>query len=165
MNKERRHYEESASVASSPGELFNYADDHSHFSAHMNKTSWMMAGGKMQTETDEGKGQKVGSHISMSGKVLGVNLFLDEVVIKHEPPKLKVWETVGSPQLLVIGPYEMGLEIKPEDGKSRLKVYIDYELPHGVKTHWLGRLFGNMYAKWCVRQMVKGTETHFSNRR
>jgi hypothetical protein len=40
-------------------------------------------------------------------------------------------------------------------------VFIDYELPSGVVTHELGRLFGNVYAKWCVDQMLEGVVQHF----
>jgi hypothetical protein len=35
----------------------------------------------------------------MSGKVVGVDLFLDEVIREREPPRRKVWETVGTPRL------------------------------------------------------------------
>lgn len=44
-------------------------------------------GGKMETWVDKGKGQKVGSHIKMSGKVFGINLFLDEVIT---PPTMNL---------------------------------------------------------------------------
>jgi hypothetical protein len=36
-----------------------------------------------------------------------------------------------------------------------------YELPKSNKTRWLGYLFGDMYAKWCVRQMLNDTQKHF----
>ena len=43
-----------------------------------------------------------------------------------------------------------------------MTVFIDYALPDGVVTYWLGRLFGGMYAKWCVNQMLDGVVTHFA---
>lgn len=155
-----RHYEESAVIPSTPIEVFNYVDDHTRFSSHMNKSSWMMGGGKMDTQVDEGKGQQVGSHIRMGGNIFGMNLFLDEVVTEHNPPHKKVWKTVGNPKLLVIGNYQMGIEISPRDKQSNFKVFIDYELPKGA-TKWMGYLFGNMYAKWCVRQMLVGVRNNF----
>ncbi|MDQ3099714.1 MAG: SRPBCC family protein [bacterium] len=161
MSKEVRHYENNTFIAAPPEKVFDYADDHKNFSSHMNQSSWMMGGGRMETQVDEGLGQKVGSHIRMSGKVFGVEVSLDEVVIKHEPPYLKAWETVGSPKLLVIGNYQMVLEIKPENSNSNLKVSIDYEIPESPKTRWLGDLFGGVYAKWCVSQMINGVKTHF----
>ncbi len=155
-----RHYEDSTLISVSPKELFAYVDDHKRFSSHMSQSSPMMGGGKMDASVDEGGGQKVGSHIRMSGKAFGIKLFLDEVVTRYEPPYLKTWETVGFPKLLVIGSYGMGIEIKLQDTRSRLRVYIDYDLP--TTNVWLGRLFSGLYAKWCVQQMIKGTRDHFT---
>lgn len=157
-----RHHEESIKISVTPNELFAYVDDHTKFSSHMSESSWMMGGGSMQTSVDEGHGQRVGSHIQLQGKVLGFTLFLDEVVTEHTPPRRKAWKTVGTPHLLIIGHYQMGLEITPEKEGSRLKVFIDYELPKPPSTRWLGYLFSGMYATWCVRQMLNGTQKHFS---
>ena len=164
MSKESRHYEDSAFVAAPAEEVFSYVDNHANFSSHMNKSSWMMGGGKMETQVDEGKGQKVGSHIQMSGEVFGIEVSLDEVITEHEPPKRKAWKTVGTPKLIVIGEYQMGLEIEPEDANSNLTVSIDYSLPDSQKTRWIGQLFGGIYAKWCVGQMVNGTKNHFETK-
>ena len=119
----------------------------------------------MSVEADEGDGQAVGSHIRLDGRVLGLRLSLDEVVTRSEPPSHKVWETVGIPRLLVIGAYRMGVYIAPENGGSRLQVFIDYDLPTGRATYWLGRLFGGVYARWCVRQMLAGASAHFAVRK
>ncbi|HCE31378.1 MAG: hypothetical protein UT54_C0067G0015 [Candidatus Daviesbacteria bacterium GW2011_GWB1_39_5] len=156
------HYQEAALIQASPNDAFNFIDDHNAFSSHMNKSSWMMGGGKMETQVDEGNGQKVGSHIRMSGKVLGINLFLEEVVTEYNPPHRKAWETVGNVTLLVIGNYQMGVEIVPENEESKLKIFIDYDFPTGV-SKLLGVLFGDMYAKWCVRQMLNGVVEHFKS--
>lgn len=159
MNKER-HYEESVVISASPKLVFEYTDDHKLFSSHMNKPSLMMGGGLMKTTTDNDNFQKVGSHLQMGGKILGINLFLDEEVTRREPPSLKTWATVGVPRLLVVGNYGMGIEIKPEGSGSNLKVYIDYDLPS--KNRWLGELFGKTYAVWCVQQMINGASDYFS---
>lgn len=116
----------------------------------------------MSVEADEANGQAVGSHIRMGGRVLGLRLSLDEVVTRRDPPSDKVWETVGTPRLLVIGAYRMGVHIEPEGGGSRLQVFIDYDLPTGWATYWLGRLFGGVYARWCVRQMLTGASARFA---
>ena len=121
----------------------------------------MMAGARMRTELDDAKGQAVGSHIRLSGKVLGFRLLLDEVVTRREPPTEKTWETVGVPRLLVVGSYRMGFRISSDGTQSRLNVFIDYELPVG-RTRWLGQLFGSFYARWCVKQMLDGTARHFN---
>lgn len=153
------HYDNSAFIPVSAEELFAYVDDPARFSSHMSQSSWMMGGGTMDVSVDAGRGQKVGSHIRLSGKAFGISLFLDEVVTRHEPPLLKAWETVGSPKLLVVGQYRMAIEIIPHDGGSLLRVSIDYALP--TAHAWIGRMFGGAYAKWCVRQMIRGASDHF----
>lgn len=156
-----KHHEQSVFVAATPQAVFAYVDDHARFSSHMNESSWMMGGGKMEIKVDEGKGQRVGSHITLRGKVFGVDLYLDEVVIEHQPPHVKSWETVGQPKLLVVGRYRLRVEIQPAEHGAKLSVSIDYDLP---QTHrWLGILFGKMYAKWCVAQMTDGVRKAFRN--
>jgi len=160
-----KHYEETVRIIADANTVFAFADNHANFSAHMNKSSWMMGGSKMETQTDDGKGQKIGSHIKMKGSIFGISLFLDEVIIQHEPPTYKAWETVGRVKLVVMDHYKLGFEITPDDNSSILKVYIDYNLPSSWKNRWLGILFGDMYAKWCVRQMSHGVKDHFQAER
>ena len=122
-----------------------------------------MGGGKMTTHPDDRNFQKVGSHLRMSGTVFGIKLFLDEVITHHQPPYRKEWQTVGDLDIIVIGHYKLGFEIKPENSNSKLKVYIDYNLPNSFKTRLLGILFGRFYAKWCVNQMISGVGKHFKS--
>lgn len=159
-----RHREGEALLAATPAEVFAFVDDHSRFASHMSRASWMMGGGRMLVDVDDANARAVGSHIRLSGTVFGVRLSVDEVVAIRNPPSEKVWETTGSPRLLVIGSYRMGSEIRPATRGSRLRVFIDYELPTGWVTHWLGRLFGGFYAGWCVRQMLAGASGRFSRR-
>ena len=119
----------------------------------------------MDVQTDAGHGQTIGSHIRLSGKVFGTNLFLDEVITKYEPPHHKEWQTVGNLRLLAIGHYRMGLEINPGNEDSRLRVFIDYELPKSLSQRLLGYLFGRMYAKWCVKQIISTVQAAFTQRR
>ena len=157
----QRHREGVALIAGTPDEVFAFADDHARFASHMSESSWMMGGSRMLVEVDGAGGRAVGSHIRLSANVLGLRLFLDEVVTRRSPPTEKVWETVGTPRLLVIGSYRMGIEIRPENRGSRLRVFIDYDLPTGWSS-WLGLLFGGFYAGWCVKQMLAGTSARFS---
>ncbi|MBI5401404.1 SRPBCC family protein [Candidatus Wolfebacteria bacterium] len=152
-NNFERHYENSAFILAGVAEVFTFLDDHARLSSHMNKPSWMMGGGRVDTSVDAGHGQEVGSHIRMSGKAFGISIFLDEVVTYREPPRVKVFETVGMPKLLVIGQYRMRFEVEPRTGGSLLSVSIDYNLP--MTKVWLGKLFSGIYAKWCVQQAIK----------
>lgn len=156
------HHEEAAvRVRASLAEAFEFLDDPHHLSAHMDSSSPMMAGGSMRIETDGLRGRAVGSHIRLAGKVLGIALELDEVVVEHEPPRRKVWETLGKPRLLIIGGYRMGFEVEPVDDASRVRLWIDYDLPDGRLVHWLGRMLGRFYARWCTDRMLRQVDRHF----
>ena len=155
-----QHFEKNIIIPATPEMIFQNVDDHSRFSSHMNKSSWMMGGGKMDVSVDVGHGQKVGSHIRLSGKAFGIKLYLDEVITHYEPPFTKTWETVGIPKLLIIGSYRMSISIKPQNNQSLLNISIDYDLP---KTNvWFGRLFSGIYARWCVKQMISGVHDYFT---
>jgi hypothetical protein len=149
------YHEESAGRMFAPAaEVFAALDDHARLSAHMSRPSWRMAWATMNLTVDAGRGRRVGSHIVLRGRILGIPLHVDEVVTISEPPRRKAWETVGAPQLLVIGSYRMGYELEPDPAGSRLRIFIDYNLPEGGVSRLVGRLFGRLYARWCTRRMV-----------
>jgi len=160
-----RHYEESVILPTGANEIFPFVDDFSRLSSHMSGPSTMMMGGSMGISFDAGRGQAVGSHVSMKGRVMGIDVFLEEVVTEREPPRHKAWETVGSPRLLVIGGYRLGFDIVDENNTSKLRVFIDYDLPVKSASRWLGYLLGKKYAKWCVQQMLDSVRKHFAAQR
>ena len=155
------HHEAKREIAASADAIFAYLDDHSRLSSHMSQSSWMMAGSRMDIELDDKKGQAVGSRIRMKGRVLGLPLSLEETVTERTPPLRKSWETEGSPKLLVIGPYRMGFEITPQGASSLLRIFIDYALPEAPIARGFGRMFGGVYARWCVESMVNDATAHF----
>ena len=157
-----KHYEESVALPVRAQEVFSYADDFSKLSSHMNKSSSMMMGGSMETLLDEGRGQLIGSHVRMKGKMMGVELLLDEVITERQPPHHKAWETVGQQRLVVIDSYRLGFDITERNKSSELRVFIDYNLPATPLLRGLGLLFGKFYAKWCVQQMVNDARQHFT---
>lgn len=152
-------FQASAVLGTSAAEVFALLDDPHALASHMGESSWMMAGSRMSIETDAAGGRAVGSHIRMCGRVLGLKLSLDEVVVERAPPYRKTWQTVGSPRLLVIGAYRMGFEIDSAGERAcRLTVFIDYELAESP----LGRALGRTYARWCTRQMVDDAQRRFA---
>ena len=156
-----KHFECSVQVNAPAEAVFSRLDDPRLLSAHMSRSSWMMAGSRMAIELDASGGRAVGATIRLSGRVLGISLSLDEVVTERRPPLLKAWETTGTPKLLVIGRYRMGYEITPRGDASLLRVFIDYAFPEAGLSRWLGRIFGGYYARWCTRRMAGDTEEHF----
>jgi hypothetical protein len=157
------HYESSAFVPADPDRVFAYADNHTQLSSHMRESSWKMGGGRMRIDVDSGQGRHVSSHIRLSGRAFGIDLFVEEVVSERTAPQRKVWQTTGKPRLLVIGHYQMGFEVAPSKNGCQLRVFIDYALPDSLFARWLGYLFARYYAKWCVRQMVQDSVAHFSS--
>ena len=156
------HEEARIQISGAADQLFARLDDPTRFTEHMSKRSWRMGWGRLETTLDEGRGRTVGSHIRIHGRVLGILLHLDEVITKRDPPRLKEWETVGEPRLLVIGSYRMRFEVAPQHRYSELHVSIDYDLPRAGVGRFLGRLFGRAYAKWCTRRMAQDAQHMFT---
>lgn len=148
------HRETTVRVAASPQSVFALLDDHQRLAAHMEKPSLMMAGATMKIETDNERGQALGSLITVKGQVLGMALSVSEKVTEYAPPLHKSWETFGEPHLLVIGAYRMGFALAPDAETSQLRVWIDYDWPTGRWARLLGRLLGRTYADWCVQRMA-----------
>ena len=155
------HFESTVEVTASADAVFSHLDDHSRLSAHMSNSSWMMAGSHMAIELDASKGRAVGAIIRLRGRVLGIPLSVEEVVTERNPPVRKVWETTETPNLLVIGRYRMGYEITSKGQASLLRVFIEYALPVGSFSRWLGRLFGHFYARWCTQRLADDAARHF----
>jgi hypothetical protein len=148
-------------VPASAKEVFSFLDDHSRLSSHMSKPSWKMGGGSMEIKTDDQQGKSIGSHLILHGVVFGMPIYVDEQVIQYRPPERKVWQTVGEPKLLVIGSYQMGVELEDHGQSTQLSVFIDYALPNKQPWHCLGRVFSGYYAKWCASQMANDTAQFF----
>ena len=112
------HHHEQVEIDTDPAALFELLDDHQRLSAHMEWPSLLTAGATLRIETDEQQGRAVGSLIGMRGRVLGLAPELEELVLEHDPPRRKVWETRGAPRLLVIGSYRMGFAIEPQSASG-----------------------------------------------
>lgn len=155
------HHRSEVLLAGEASRLFAHLDDPHRLSKHMESRSAMTAGASMHVETDDGLARSVGSVTRMRGRVLGLDLFVEEVVTWRNPPRQKVWETVGEPHLLVIGAYRMGFIIDAVRGGSRLVVFIDYRLPTRGAGRWIGPLLGRIYAAWCSRRMTEDARAAF----
>lgn len=155
----------SGSLPVSDQEAFDFLDDQSNLSAHMDERSWMMLGSTMDIFMDAQRTREVGSEFGFKGSILGVPLFVREVVTLRRPPRSKRWKTVDEPVLWVIGAYEMYFEIRPETGGASLTVGIGYDRPLRGFPRLLSILFHRAYARWCTKKMVVDAQRHFSMRR
>jgi hypothetical protein len=157
-----RHLEETGIVSASAADAFALLDDHTRLSAHMSKSSWKMGGGSMDVELDAAAGKREGARIRLRGRVFGMELSVEEVVVERTPPLRKVWQTVGEPRLLIIASYRLGFDVTPSPRGAVVRVFIDYELPARGLARWLGVLLGDGYARWCTHQMLESAEKHFA---
>lgn len=121
----------------------------------------MMLGSRMEISTDDGGGRAVGSRIRMSGRVLGIRLSLDEVVVEREPPRRKAWDTVEA-RLIVIGQYRLGFELTPHEERCELRVFIDYGWPEGALSRCIATALAKSYARWCTERMAGDAVKHFA---
>jgi len=147
------HESATIDIAAPRDQVFAFVDDPARLAGHMAKRSWRMGGGSMHVDVDELHGKRVGSRTRLEGRAFGVPIGVDTQVVERAPPARKVWRTVNTPRLLVIGPYRMRADLAALEGASRITVTIDYALPHdrrGVVARWLAR----RYARWCVETMV-----------
>jgi hypothetical protein len=157
-----RHEEARCEVAAPPAAVFEHIDRPERLSAHMSQKSWQLAGSSMSIETDASGGRVPGSRIRLRGRMLGIALAVECVVVTRIPPEIKGWETVGTPRLLVIGPYRMAVRIAPHNGGSRVTIAIDYAMLTGRWERLLAGALGPHYARWCVRQMARDLVLRFS---
>ena len=157
-------HDESTALANAPvDKVFAHMDDPKALAAHMGESSMMMMGSRMAIEVDAGGGRVIGSKIRMHGSMMGIALSLEEAITERQVPTRKVWETIGTPKLLVMSHYRMGFELTPKGDSSLLRVFIDYSLPATAPASWLGRLLGGVYARWCTKQMADDAARHFGS--
>ena len=156
------HHENLGLANASVEQVFAFLDDPKALSEHMGKSSMMMLGSRMSIDVDAGSGRVIGSSVRMHGRVMGIRISLEEIITKRQVPRMKVWETIGTPKLLVIAHYRMGFELTRNGDSSLVRFFIDYSLPIKPPGSWLGHWLGAVYARWCTRQMVMGAARHFN---
>lgn len=155
------HAEAEGDLHADVDRAFTWLDDHRNLASHMDRPRSAMGGGQMHLDLDARGGHAVGSRMRLAGTFLGLSLDAETCVTQREPPRRKVWETVGDPRLLVIGRYRMGFELTQESAAgSRLRVFIDYALPQGPLAKLAARPIASMYARWCTSQMVRDAVRH-----
>ena len=157
------HFQQSVTLAERAGVVFEHLDDFERLGAHMMHSSPMMAGSRMRFEFDEMRGRAEHSLVHLRGSVLGFALTIDEEVIERRPPVAKTWQTIGTPRMLVLDAYRMGYVLEPQEGSSRLTVFIDYAFPSRGLARWVGRMAGAAYARWCVTSMIEDAVRSFGS--
>ena len=154
-------FEEAIVAVDAPREqVFAFVDKPARLAGHMVRRTWMMGGGRMQLDTDQHGGQRIGSRITLKGRAFGIPLRLEAEVTQRDPPAIKCWQTVSEPRLLVIGRYRMTVTIDRAPRQSLVSIRIDFALP-GLRHGSIARGLARTYARWCVRRMASDIVSAF----
>ena len=149
----------SATIEAPDGRVFAYVDDIRNLARHMSEQGSMpMMGSKLRLEilTDQSTG--LGATYSYTGRVLGLAIDVSEAVVRYVPGREKIWRTIGTPRLIIIGSYEMAVLVEPVgENTAKLTITMDYELPRPLVGRVLGYLLARRYAAWCLDSMIEGT--------
>lgn len=158
--REIRHYERELIINGSQEQVFAFMDDIRNTGKHMTESNGAMLGSKLTIEWLSDHKTGLATKYRWTGKVIRMKIDFTVEVSKWIEGKEKVWGTVGEAKMIVIDWFEMDLTMTPEkDGKSNVKLGINYTKHHG----FIGFLLGNWYSKWCVKSMLRDTKKHFEN--
>ena len=138
--------------------VFPFMDDLSKTGMHMSESSMMMAGSKLKLEHFSGPEKGVGAAYRWSGKMLGFELDFTVVVTKWIENFEKVWETIGTPKLIILGWYLMRLKTEPVTEGTLASLEIQYTRPDGFFYKFLSILFARWYAEWCLARMMSDSK-------
>lgn len=147
-------------VIKAPAErVFAHVDDIRNLAGHMSgQGSMPMMGSKLALEIVSQEPTGIGATYRYSGRVMGLAIDFSETVTRYVPYQEKVGRTIGTPRLIIIDSYEMGILVEPlAETRSRLRLTFDYELPRSGLRRLLGGLLAAAYARWCHGSIVKGT--------
>ena len=139
-------------------------DDLSKTGMHMSQSSMMMMGSKLTLEQLEGPSKGVGATFHWTGKVMGMPIDITETVTKWIENKEKVWETIGSPKIIILGWYRMSLKTEPAKEGTLASLQIEYTQPNGWFYKILSFFFAGWYSRWCLNNMLNDTKKEFEKR-
>lgn len=138
--------------------VFRYMDDLSKTGMHMSENSMMMMGSKLKLEHVSGPEKGMGATFRWKGKTMGFPLDFTVRVTKWAENEEKVWETVGNPQLVILGWYLMRLRTVADGEGTRVSLEIRYRRPERLFYKLLSVLFARVYAEWCLSRMLNDTK-------
>ncbi len=153
-----RHLDEILEINASPERVFRYLDNMQSVGEHMMKSSMPLMGGKLKLERLSSNPTGVSATYRYRGRVLFLPIDFSETVIEWVETKRKIWKTIGTPKLIILGNYEMGFELEQTQEGTKAHLWIDYEIPRPWFGRILGMLLADWYSRWCLRMMGSGAK-------
>lgn len=86
---------------------------------------------------------------------MGLKMDFTVEVTKWLPGEEKVWETIGSPELIIYSWYRMHLRLTKFLAGTSAELSISYEKPNGLLYRLLSFLFADWYCRWCLKHMLE----------
>lgn len=134
--------------------VFDYLDDLGIAGMHMNQSSAMMLGSRLQLAYLTKQHRGLGTKYRWTGKMMGMKMDFTVVVSKWVEAVEKVWETTGNAKLLIYSWFRMHLLVYPSGDATQAELSITYEKPEGVLAKIVSFLFADWYCSWCLKKML-----------
>ena len=141
-----------------PETVFNYLDDLGVTGMHMTKSSMMMMGSKLNLKYLTPFKIGPGTQYRWTGKMMGMDMDFTVIVTKWIAGREKTWETIGPAKLIIYSWYRMHLDVAPIRNKTCAELSISYERPAGLLSKILSLIFGDLFGRWCLSNMLTDTE-------
>ncbi|MBN8836175.1 MAG: SRPBCC family protein [Sphingobacteriia bacterium] len=138
----------------SPEKVFTCIDDLGITGMHMTQSSAMMMGSKLKLEFLTENHTGLGSSYRWTGRMMAISMDFTVVVTKWIPNEEKIWETTGTPKLIIYSWYKMHLFVKPILNGTQAELSISYEKPKGFFNKLLSFFFADWYCRWCLKNML-----------
>jgi len=137
-----------------PEMIFPVLDDLGVTGTHMTTSSAMMMGSKLKLEYLTPHRTGLNSSYRWRGKMMGVTMDFTVKVVTWEWAKEKVWETIGTPRLIIYSWYKMTLRLDRREHGTDAVLSISYRRPFGVLSRLLCFFLADWYCRWCLRKML-----------
>ena len=147
-------------INSSPEKVFAQMDDFSKTGMHMNESSIMMMGSKLNLEQLSINPTGVGAKYRWYGRMLGMRIDFSEAVTKWQSPILKEWEIIGNAKIIIMSWYRMWFEIISSENGTIAKISISYLPPKEWYFKILSFLFAKWYCNWCLNNMLQDSKNN-----
>ena len=144
-----------------PENVFSFMDDVSKTGMHMSENSMMMMGSKLILEQIPGPSKGIGATFHWYGKVMRMPVDITETVTTWRENREKVWETTGTPKIILLGWYRMILKTEPAKDGTCVSLQIDYTQPNGWFYKILYFFLSNWYCNWCLSNMLNDCKKSF----
>lgn len=156
-----RQYEKTIYIEASSDSVFAFMDDVKNTGSHMTKKNGAMMGSKLSFKWLTQNQAGIGATYQWNGKVMWMKMDFTVQVFQWQSGKDKTWGTIGNSKMIVIDWFEMHLITSPiTSEKTEVRLEIKYTKSKNIK----GFLLGKLYAKWCVKKMLKDSKKHFNMR-